>query len=103
MILIFSCRLLRGSLVIKFESFCVRGWLGGGGGVAKSKSIYIYCFACYNLSITTEAPSFSDEGDGRIFYSYYLFHVSFIARDFLSYFSPLPVIKLVVCVGETLF
>lgn len=85
-------RLLRGSLLLKFESFCVCVCAGG----MKSKSIYIhFC--------TTKAPAFSDEGDGRIFYSYYSLHVSFIARDFLSYFCHLPVCKLVVCVGETLF
>lgn len=91
-------RLLRGSLLLKFESFCVCVCAGG----MKSKSIYIHFFV-YNLFCTTKAPAFSDEGDGRIFYSYYSLHVSFIARDFLSYFCHLPVCKLVVCVGETLF
>lgn len=99
MILIFSYRdrLLRGSLLLKFESFCVcvRGW----DEIKK----HLYSFFVYNLFCTTKAPAFSDEGDGRIFYSYYSLHVSFIARDFLSYFCPLPVCKLVVCVGETLF
>lgn len=92
-------RLLRGSLLLKFESFCVcvcvRGW-------DESKK-HLYSFFVYNLFCTTKAPAFSDEGDGRIFYSYHSLHVSFIARDFLTYFCPLPVCKLVVCVGETLF
>lgn len=92
-------RLLRGSLLLKFESFCVcvcaRGW-------DESKK-HLYSFFVYNLFCTTKAPAFSDEGDGRIFYSYYSLHVNFIARDFLTYFCPLPVCKLVVCVGETLF
>lgn len=65
--------------------------------------LYLLFFASQNLFITAEAPAFSDEGDGRIFYSYYSFHVSFIVRDFLSYFSLVPVGKPVVCVGESLF
>lgn len=90
-------RLLRGSLLLKFESFCVCVCAGG----MKSKSIYIHFL--FIIYFVLKAPAFSDEGDGRIFYSYHSLHVSFIARDFLSYFCPLPVCKLVVCVGETLF
>lgn len=75
---------------------------GGLGGVQNQKA-FIFIFFAFNLLCSTKAPAFSDEGDGRIFYSYYSLHVSFIAGDFLSYFCPLPVCKLVVCVGETLF
>lgn len=82
MILIFSYRdrLLRGSLLLKFESFCV--WVRGWDEIKK----HLYSFFVNNLFCTTKAPAFSDEGDGRIFYSYYSLHVSFIARDFFSYF-----------------
>lgn len=92
-------RLLRGSLLLKFESFCVCVCVRGWDEIKK----HLYSFFVYNLFCTTKAPAFSDEGDGRIFYSYYSLHVSFIARDFLSSFCHLPVCKLVVCVGETLF
>lgn len=92
-------RLLRGSLLLKFESFCVCVCVRGWDEIKK----HLYLFFVYNLFCTTKAPAFSDEGDRRIFYSYYSLHVSFIARDFLSYFCHLPVCKLVVCVGETLF
>lgn len=65
-------RLLRGSLLLKFESFCVCVCVRGWDEIKK----HLYSFFVYNLFCTTKAPAFSDEGDGRILF------ISFVAREF---------------------